>query len=349
MSNTWVAMSGGVDSSVAAARLVQTGHRVTGVTMQLLPEGDEPGRCCSTDAVRSARRVCDLLGIEHYTLNMRDIFDREVVEGFVSAYASGLTPNPCIDCNDRLKFAALLAKARTQGADALATGHYARIISDAEGSRWLERGLDRAKDQSYFLYRLTEPAISHVLFPLGVATKDEIREEALRLSLPSAGRPESQEVCFVPDEAGAFVAGRCVAAATPGPILDARGKRLGTHRGIAYYTTGQRKGLGLAGGPWYVSAIDARTNVVVVVSGCPDEISCVQLTDVVWRAGPDTAVDAVVRYRAMPVPARAVRTAEGLSVEFDRPVARIAPGQAVVCYTGERVVGGGVVSTNTCS
>jgi len=345
VSDIWVAMSGGVDSSVAAARLVQAGHRVTGVTMQLLPEGEEPGRCCSDDAVRSARRVCDLLGIEHYTLNMREPFEREVIEVFVAAYAAGLTPNPCIACNDRLKFSALLAKALTQGADALATGHYARIVADTDGRRWLERGLDRAKDQSYFLYRLTEPAIDHVLFPVGDATKEQVREEARRLALPSAVRPESQEVCFVPDDAGAFVCERLPQAAVPGPIVDGAGRVLGTHRGVAHYTIGQRRRLGLPGGPWFVSAIDAGVNTVVVSAGRPDQVEKVELTDVVWRSGTHVAVEAVIRYRAAPVPARARRTLEGVTVEFDHPVERVAPGQAVVCYTGDRVVGGGVVSS----
>ncbi|MFU8891337.1 MAG: tRNA 2-thiouridine(34) synthase MnmA [Anaerosomatales bacterium] len=344
MASVWVAMSGGVDSSVAAARLVREGHRVTGVTMQLLPEGDEPGRCCSVDAVHAARRVCDLIGIEHYTLNMRDVFEAHVIEPFVRAYASGLTPNPCIACNDRLKFALLLARARTHGAEALATGHYARIVSDEVGRFWLHRARDPAKDQSYFLYRLTEPAIESVWFPLGDTTKAEVRAEARSLGLPTAERPESQEVCFVPQDAGSFVAARVPSAGSPGPILDEHGERVGTHGGIGRYTIGQRKGLGVAGGPWFVSEIRPATNTVVVAHGAPVPVISIALEDVVWRDAACARVDAVVRYRSDRIPASITPTSDGGAlVELDLPVAGVAPGQAVVCYTGDRVVGGGVV------
>jgi tRNA-uridine 2-sulfurtransferase len=338
-----VAMSGGVDSSVAAARLVERGHRVTGVTMQLLPEGEDPGTCCSTDAVRAARRVCDLLGIDHYTLNMRDVFQTEVVEPFVRTYAGGLTPNPCIVCNDRLKFAHLLSRARTHGADILATGHYARIVKAEDGTRWLHRGRDPEKDQSYFLYRLDEPAIDHVCFPLGDATKDEVRTEARTLGLPTAERQESQEICFAPRDAGSFVVSRWSAAGEPGPIVDERGTHLGTHLGIARYTIGQRKGLRIAGGPWFVSEIRAVDNEIVVTHGAPAPASTLELEDVVWRGGTPERVGAVVRYRATPIPASVRTVPAGVVVELDEPVAGVAPGQAVVCYVGDRVVGGGVV------
>jgi tRNA-uridine 2-sulfurtransferase len=345
VSNVWVAMSGGVDSSVAAARLVREGHQVTGVTMQLLPEGEDPGSCCSTDAVRTARRVCDLLGIDHYTLNLRDAFEEIVVEPFVAAYAAGCTPNPCIVCNDRLKFSLLLARACTHGADALATGHYARIVEDPDGIRWLHRGRDGSKEQSYFLYRLAEPAIERVLFPLGESTKSEVRAEAAGLGLPSAARPESQEVCFVPADAGSFVAGRAPRAGVKGPILDDAGLRIGTHRGIAYYTVGQRKGIGLAGGPWYVSEIRPADNTIVVSAGTPAPVTRIDLSDPVWRVGPTGRVEVVVRYRSSPMPARVSRSDVGLHVDLEGTIGRVAPGQAVVCYVGDRVVGGGVVST----
>jgi tRNA-specific 2-thiouridylase len=336
-------MSGGVDSSVAAARLVEQGHHVTGVTMQLLPEGEDPGRCCSTDAVRAARRVCDLLGVDHYTLNMRELFETEVVEPFVNAYAAGRTPNPCIVCNDRLKFAYLLSRARTNGADVLATGHYARSLADDAGRRWLHRGLDPDKDQSYFLYRLDEPAISHVSFPLGDTTKAGVRAEARALGLPTAERPESQEICFVPGDAGSFVESRRPAAGTPGPIIDGRGNRLGTHQGVGCYTIGQRKGLGIAGGPWFVSGIRAGENAVVVTHGAPATVTTLRLEDVVWRADTALRVEAVVRYRATPIPASVHRVSGEMVLELDEPVAGVAPGQAVVCYVDDRVVGGGVV------
>lgn len=343
MTSLWVAMSGGVDSSVAAARLVRQGHRVTGVTMQLLPEGDEPGRCCSNDSVHAARRVCDLLGIDHYTLNMRDAFEAEVMDPFVRAYAAGLTPNPCIACNDRLKFALLLARARTQGAEALATGHYARIVSDDVGRPWLHRARDRAKDQSYFLYRLDQPAIDSVWFPLGDTTKPEVRAEARSLGLSTAERPESQEVCFVPQDAGSFVVARAPSAGVPGPIVDEQGERVGTHRGVGRYTIGQRKGLRIPAGPWFVSAVRAPENTVVVAHGAPATVASIELEDVVWRDTACTRVDAVVRYRSDPIPASVSATSDGVLVELDIPVAGVAPGQAVVCYTGDRVVGGGVV------
>ncbi|HET6497865.1 MAG TPA: tRNA 2-thiouridine(34) synthase MnmA, partial [Coriobacteriia bacterium] len=270
-------MSGGVDSSVAAARLVQEGHHVTGVTMQLLPEGDDAGGCCSTDALRSARRVCDTLGIAHHTLNMREVFRRDVIEPFVASYAAGATPNPCIDCNQRMKFSHLLAKARTQGADALATGHYARVATGLGGTRSLERAADRGKDQSYFLYRLTEPALGHVLFPLGDVTKEWVRAEAGRLGLPSATRPDSQEVCFIPQDPGSFVAERRAEAGLPGPVVDESGKRVGVHRGVCRYTVGQRKGLHLASGPWYVSEVRPRDNTVVVSRGVPATVERIAL------------------------------------------------------------------------
>ena len=343
MTVVWVAMSGGVDSSVAAARLVSEGHQVTGVTMRLLPEGDEPGTCCSTDAVRAARRVCDLLGIPHFTLNMHEVFQAEVIECYVRDYAAGLTPNPCIVCNDRVKFAALIARARVHGAEALATGHYARIHPDDRGELWLRRARDRTKDQSYFLYRLTVPAIRHVLFPLGGCTKDEVRTEARKLGLPTAERPESQETCFVPADAGSFVVSRAPRAGVPGPIVDTEGERVGTHRGIARYTIGQRKGLGVPGGPWYVREIRTDTGTIVVSRGTPSPVTTIELCDTLWRGAENQLVDAVVRYRALPVPARVFRTDTGVTVELERGVGGVAPGQAVVCYDHDRVVGGGVV------
>lgn len=344
MATVWVGMSGGVDSSVAAARLVKAGHDVTGVTMRILPEGEHEGSCCSADAVRSAKRVCDHLGIPHYTFEMRDIFERSVIGPFVAEYAAGRTPNPCIECNDRLKFADLLARARTAGADALATGHYARIERDSSGAPWLTRGRDLTKDQSYFLYRLTPVQLEHVLFPVGDSAKEEIRAEAHRMGLPSAVRDESQEVCFVPSDAGAFVIDRDPDAGKQGEIVDERGVVIGTHRGIARYTIGQRKGLGLAGGPWYVRDLDAEANRVVVGQGAPTLVTQAELERVRWRDRAKDTVLAQVRYRATPVPASVAHTgAEEATVTFRSPTGPIAPGQAVVCYEDDRVVGGGVV------
>jgi len=199
VARVFVAMSGGVDSSVSAALLMEQGHDVTGVTMQLWPSGEEEGGCCSVSAVRDARRVCDLLGIAHYTLNFRDAFEREVVEPFAEEYAAGRTPNPCIVCNDRVKFADLLARVSAQGAEFLATGHYARVVRDESGTPWLARGCDADKDQSYFLYRMTTAQLEHVLFPVGELRKDEVRAVAERMGLHVAEKPDSQEICFDPE------------------------------------------------------------------------------------------------------------------------------------------------------
>lgn len=348
MARVFVAMSGGVDSSVAAALLAEGGHDVTGVTMQLLPSGSDPGQCCDDDALRSARRVCDLIGIPHFTVNMRDLFEREVVGPFVGEYAAGRTPNPCVLCNDRVKFSALLAWAMTQGADALATGHYARIEVDADGTRWLVRGRDNAKDQSYFLYRLVTPALDHVLFPLGERTKDSVRAYASSRDLPTAQRSESQEICFMePGGHARFVETRADLPAVGGQIVDESGNVLGHHAGIARFTVGQRKGLGIAAPtPLYVVAIEADRARVVVGPASSLERRVVVLEDVVWRGGPhEMAVACQTRYRMAPVAAVARPGSDALEIEFDAPVISVAPGQAAVCYVGDRVVGGGTVAS----
>jgi tRNA-specific 2-thiouridylase len=206
MARVFVAMSGGVDSSVAAALLQQQGHDVTGVTMRLLATEDEPGSCCSLDGVRAAKRVCDALGVPHYTLEFAQEFEREVIERYCDEYAAGRTPNPCIVCNDRMKFSELMRRVALQDAEFLATGHYARIVEALDGRRRLARGVDPAKDQSYFLYRMTPEQLDRTLFPLGGLTKPEVRELARIFALPTAERPESQETCFVPgDDVRAFV------------------------------------------------------------------------------------------------------------------------------------------------
>lgn len=335
-------MSGGVDSSVAAARLLADGHKVTGVTMQLLPEDMRAERCRSSDAVRVAKHVCDLLAIPHQTIDLREAFEREVVEPFVEAYATGFTPNPCIDCNTRVKFARLLTHALSQGAEYLATGHYARIVSGSRGEPSLARASDASRDQSYFLYRLTSAQLKHLLFPLGHLAKEEVRRTAAELGLPSAARPDSQEACFVPSDVGSFVVDRCPAAGLPGPIIDTDGERIGTHRGIAHYTVGQRKGLGLPGGPWYVAEIRTRDNSLVVTPESPPNIVEVVAGDPVWQGG-EREVVAMLRYRMKSVPARVVPEDDRLIVTFASPVREVASGQAVVCYEADIVLGGGVI------
>ena len=345
MARVFVAMSGGVDSSVSAALLLEEGHDVTGVTMQLWPSSDEEGGCCSVSAVRDARRVCDRLGIPHYVLNYREIFQRDVVEPFADEYAAGRTPNPCIVCNDVVKFADLLAKVSAQGADFLATGHYAQIVRDGAGQPWLARGVDSSKDQSYFLYRLSRPQLEHVLFPVGSLHKSAVRQIAVRIGLAVAEKPDSQEVCFAPaGEHASVLRDRHPEALMPGDVVDTAGVVVGRHTGIANYTVGQRKGIGIGGGdPRYVVAIDAAKNRVTV--GGRQDLRATEVTakHVVWHGESDADVEAMVRYRMAARPAKASVTADNLTVRFAEPLEAVAPGQAVVCYRDDIVLGGGVI------
>jgi tRNA-specific 2-thiouridylase len=352
-----VAMSGGVDSSLAAALLCQEGHEVVGVTMQVWPEEapevlDRHGGCCGMGAVRDARAVADLLGIPHYVFNLREVFQRRVIDAFAAAYARGRTPNPCIACNDHIKFRALLDKVDRLGADGLATGHYARSEPDpAYGRVVLRRAADRRKDQSYVLYPLPAGDLPRIRFPLGGRTKAETREAARRLGLPVADKPDSQEICFVgPEGYAALVAAHRPDAAVPGPIEDAAGRCLGTHRGIASYTVGQRRGLGLPGGPArYVVRLEAERNAVVV-GGIEDLESCGCIAeDVRWLAvdGLDGALRVAAQVRAGAGEVGAVLTPAGdgeVRVVFDRPVRAVTPGQAVVFYSGDVVLGGGTIA-----
>ncbi len=348
MTRVFAAMSGGVDSSVAAALLVEQGHDVTGVTMQLWPSTDQEGGCCSIDAVRDAKRVCDLLGIPHYALNFREAFEREVVGPYAEEYASGRTPNPCIECNDRLKFSELLAKVKAQGADMLATGHYARIVEDRPGHRMLARALDTAKDQSYFLYRLTQVQMANVLFPLGEHAKTDVRAMAERLGLHVHDKRESQDVCFAPEGHEALVRERHPRALVPGPIVNAEGRVLGEHGGLGLYTVGQRHGLGLSGvaGPLYVLALDSERNALVVGSREELEVRDIEGSGLVWNAEwDDIRATVQTRYRMRPVAGRVrVDVDRGrLTVSFEEPVFGVAPGQAVVCYENDRVLGGATI------
>ncbi len=346
MARIFVAMSGGVDSSVAAALLVREGHDVTGVTMRLLPGEDPVDGCCSADGARSAKRVCDTLGIPHYTLEFSDVFAREVIEPYCDEYAAGRTPNPCIACNDRVKFSELMRRVALQDAEFLATGHYARIVRDPDGTPWLARGLDAGKDQSYFLYRMTGEQLEHTLFPLGELTKPDVREIAREMGLVSAERPESQETCFVPgDDVRAFVRERRPDAFRPGEVLDETGTVIATHEGVPGITVGQRRGLGLPGPEKrFVCAIDAATATVTVAPKSTLGTTVVVADDVVWRGGAGPVrVTARVRYRGPEPCARAELLGDRLAVEFDASMDACAPGQAVVCYVGDRVIGGGVI------
>ena len=346
MARVFVAMSGGVDSSVAAAMLLEQGHDVTGITMQLWPSSDDEGDCSSLRSVRDARRVCDQLGIEHRVVDFRDAFEREVVAPFADEYAAGRTPNPCIVCNERLKFSALHAKASAQGAEFLATGHYARLVSDNSGGLWLARGLDVGKDQSYFLYRLTAAQLAAVMFPVGELAKPDVRALAERLGLHVAEKPDSQEICFAPggDHAG-VVRERHPQAFTAGEIVDLDGGVVGHHEGVAGFTVGQRKGIGVAAAePLYVVSVDGSANRVVVGPRDALQVTCVEASNAVWRAGGEERISAMVRYRMAPQAATARFDGLHLAVEFDAPLFGVAPGQAVVCYRGDVCLGGGTIA-----
>jgi len=337
-----VAMSGGVDSSLAAALLVDQGHVVFGGTLRLV---DHPPTADAPDPAAAAAA----LGIPFTRWDLRDEFERLVVSPFTAAYAAARTPNPCALCNARVKFGLLLEKARELGADALATGHYAGIAPASGGAPRLVRGVDRRKDQSYFLFAIRRSALPMVLFPLGGFTKDAVRAMARARGLAAAERAESQEICFVPgDDYAGFLASRSLAGAfVPGAVVDTSGRRLGEHRGLANYTVGQRRGLGFATGrPLYVVALDAASNELVV--GADSELwrrdlvagSANWLVDV-----PEREFRAAVRIRSRhePAPATLAPAADGGSwrVLFDESQRAITPGQAAVFYDGETVLGGG--------
>jgi tRNA-uridine 2-sulfurtransferase len=348
-----VAMSGGVDSSVAALLLVRAGAQVTGVTMDIwCPTGERggvrPEGCCGAEAAEDAAAVCTALGSDHQVVNLRRLFEQEVIARFVEAYAAGATPNPCIECNRAVKWDALLAHARALGADGLATGHHARI-GEAAGTPVLLRGRDGTKDQSYVLYGLTVEQLRVTRFPVGELAKAEVRRLAAEASLPVAERAESQEICFVPrDDYRELVRERAPEALTPGPITDQQGRVLGEHRGRAGYTVGQRKGLGLPGGPWYVVRIDARTNTVVVGHETDVWAREIVLEEVqLGGACPAGAFGASVmtRYRGPETAATVTPEADGRArVSFAQPHRAPAPGQAAVFYEGEVVLGGGRIA-----
>ena len=357
MNKVVVAMSGGVDSSVAAALLKEAGHQVIGVTMQIWPS-DKPyqdrfGGCCGLSAVEDARRVAHRLGIPHYVMNFRDIFARKVIADFCQEYRRGRTPNPCIRCNQYLKFDALREKARGLGVDFIATGHHARIeLDETSGKYLLKKGVDRQKDQSYFLYPITQEQLSHTLLPVGNFTKRKVREIAREKALPVAAKPESQEICFIPDDNYAeFLKDYIPQAAEPGPILDERGNVLGNHRGILSYTTGQRRGLGIsAREPLYVIAIEPERNAIVVgmkERALGDELiaSSLNWITITELTRPITA-RARIRYRHREAEATiSPLGGDKVYVKFNEPQMAITPGQAVVFYDGDTIIGGGTIES----
>ncbi|KAB2951275.1 tRNA 2-thiouridine(34) synthase MnmA [Heliorestis acidaminivorans] len=353
-----VAMSGGVDSSVTAALLLEQGYHCIGVTLQIwpvdAPEGADGG-CCSLSAVEDARRVCDALGIAHYVMNFRDYFEEEVIHYFGEEYLAGRTPNPCIRCNRVIKFEGLLQKALAIGADKIATGHYAQINHDPATGRYrLGKGKDNNKDQSYALYNMTQEQLARTLFPVGSYRKPEIREKAKALGLGVASKPDSQEICFIPDNNYRnFLQERYPDEKfPPGPFLNTEGKVIGQHGGLPLYTVGQRKGLGLAlGYPAYVVALDIEKNSVIIGEDKDVFSSKLLAHDLNWidieSLEEPIEVEAKIRYAAPPAKALLIpHQQDEVILQFEQPQRAITPGQAVVFYQGDWVIGGGTIAQN---
>jgi len=351
-----IGMSGGVDSSVAAYLLKQQGYDVIGVTMQIWQDKskedfEREGGCCSLSAVEDARRVCDKLDIPFYVMNFKQVFEKTVIDYFVNEYLQGRTPNPCIACNKYVKFDALLERALALEAGYVATGHYARVLYDESLKRYIIRkSATPEKDQTYVLYNLTQDQLSHILMPLGDYNKEQVREIARELDLRTANKPESQEICFVEDnDYGRFISERRGEEVKPGFFVDTEGNKLGTHRGIAHYTVGQRKGLGIAfGKPMYVVEILQDKNLVVLGDEAEvfsRELIASKINFIAFEQleGP-IEIKAKIRYSAKE--AKAMITpieADKVKVVFEEPQRAITPGQAVVFYQGDILVGGGTI------
>jgi tRNA-specific 2-thiouridylase len=348
-----VAMSGGVDSSVAAALLAEQGHDVIGISLRLAPHSAERNSsgCCSIEDFQDAARVARSIGIPHYVFDMREEFERDVIRPFVGAYLSGRTPSPCILCNREIKFGLLHRKAAELGAAKVATGHYARITDDA-GTYRLLRGLDRNKDQSYFLFEMGQRELARTLFPVGAMEKHEVRAHAARLSLPVADKPESQEVCFVPDGRYAeFVARAAPERVRAGAIRDEAGRVLGAHEGVHAFTIGQRRGIGVSAPmPLYVSKIDAASGDVTVAERGALACTSVIGSDPRWVSDrPESVgarIEAKIRYRHTPASATLMAASDdGIEIRFDEAQYAITPGQATVLYRGDEVVGGAWIAS----
>jgi len=350
-----VAMSGGVDSSVAAALLADAGHEVIGVTLQLYDHGaavERKGACCAGQDIYDARRVADRIGIPHYVLDYESRFSTDVIEDFADSYLRGETPIPCVRCNQRVKFRDLLSRARELGADALATGHYVRRLEGPDGPE-LHRGVDPARDQSYFLFATTPEQLAFLRFPLGNRPKSETRALAAKLGLPVADKPDSQDICFVPQGSYARVVERLrPGAADPGEIVDLEGRTLGRHAGVIHYTVGQRRGLNIGGTaePLFVVRLEPAARRVVVGPRAALARDRVDLREVNWLPavplGPEGRRVAVKLRSAQPeVPATIYAVGEsGARLDLDAPQYGVAPGQAAVVYEGSRVLGGGWIA-----
>jgi tRNA-specific 2-thiouridylase len=357
MARIVVGMSGGVDSSLAAALLVEAGHEVIGITLRTSPwaEAEEPaarfGSCCSPATAGGARAVARQLGIPYYLLNHEREFGDLVIADFTREYSAGRTPSPCVVCNREVKFGTLLRRALAWEAEGVATGHYARLTRDPiTGRVLLHRAADLAKDQSYFLWPLTQSQLARARFPIGDLSKAEVRARAAALGLATAATPESQELCFVEGDYRAFLRERAPDAFHPGPILDEAGDEVGQHAGLGAYTVGQRKGLGaLAGSPRYVVRLDPARNAVVVGPREALAVRTLVATEVNWiaRGGLDEPLDvhARIRHNAPLSPARLVPVAgDTVEVRFREAQVAVTPGQSVVFYDGDLVVGGGVIA-----